>query len=207
MDLGPCTHADAPGKGDAPHTGTTIVAVSYNGGVVLGADGRVSTGTYISNRASNKIQQLTDNVFLLRSGSAADTQAIGDYVRYFDPKIVGLTGSLSTLAAVERLYGAQVVLSAPGEPVSVSHSDYLYLIDDLGRVRKLFDQQASVAAIVQDIRLLQREAQRQHHQSGAQAGRCGAGRWQRASRRAAAASSRPSGSSCRSTRRRWWNSR
>lgn len=86
-------------------------------------------------------------------------KVLGDYVRYFDPKIVGLTGSLSTLAAVERLYGAQVVLSAPGEPVSVSHSDYLYLIDDLGRVRKLFDQQASVAAIVQDIRVLQREAE------------------------------------------------
>jgi len=86
-------------------------------------------------------------------------KVLGDYVRYFDPRIVGLTGSLSTLTAVERLYGAQVVLSAPGEPVSVSHSDYLYLIDDLGRVRKLFDQQASVASIVQDIRLLQREAE------------------------------------------------
>ncbi|MES2719904.1 MAG: SCO family protein [Pseudomonadota bacterium] len=85
-------------------------------------------------------------------------KVLGDYVRYFDPRIVGLTGSLSVLTAVERLYGAQVVLSAPGEPVSVSHSDYLYLLDDLGRVRKLFDQQASVAAIVQDIRILQREA-------------------------------------------------
>jgi protein SCO1/2 len=85
-------------------------------------------------------------------------KVLGDYVRYFDSRIVGLTGSLSALTAVERLYGAQVVLSAPGEPVSVSHSDYLYLLDDLGRVRKLFDQQASVAAIVQDIRVLQREA-------------------------------------------------
>jgi 20S proteasome subunit beta 1 len=62
-----------------PHTGTTIVACTFNGGVVLGADGRVSTGNYVSNRASNKIMQLTDNVFLLRSGSAADTQAVGDY--------------------------------------------------------------------------------------------------------------------------------
>ena len=86
-------------------------------------------------------------------------KVLGDYVRYFDPRIVGLTGSLSTLTAVERLYGAQIVLSAPGEPVSVSHSDYIYLLDDLGQVRKLFDQQASVAAIVQDIRLLQREAE------------------------------------------------
>jgi 20S proteasome subunit beta 1 len=62
-----------------PHTGTTIVACSFKGGVVLGADGRVSTGTYVSNRASNKVTRLTDNVYLLRSGSAADTQAVGDY--------------------------------------------------------------------------------------------------------------------------------
>jgi 20S proteasome alpha/beta subunit len=79
MDLGPCISTDGTGKSEAPQTGTTIVAVSFKGGVVIGADGRVSTGTYISNRASNKIQQLTDNAFLLRSGSAADTQAIGDY--------------------------------------------------------------------------------------------------------------------------------
>jgi 20S proteasome subunit beta 1 len=58
------------------------VACCYKGGVVLGADGRVSTGNYISNRASNKITRLTDNVYLLRSGSAADTQAVGDYGGY-----------------------------------------------------------------------------------------------------------------------------
>lgn len=62
-----------------PHTGTTIVAVSYNGGVVLAADSRVSTGNYISNRASNKITSLSDSVYLLRSGSASDTQAVADY--------------------------------------------------------------------------------------------------------------------------------
>eukprot|EP00245_Coleochaete_scutata_P015978 TRINITY_DN7297_c0_g1_i1.p1 TRINITY_DN7297_c0_g1~~TRINITY_DN7297_c0_g1_i1.p1 ORF type:complete len:264 (-),score=39.60 TRINITY_DN7297_c0_g1_i1:580-1308(-) len=63
--------------------GTTIMAVQYNGGVVMGADSRVTTGTYVSNRASDKIQPLTDNVYLCRSGSAADTQTITDYVRYF----------------------------------------------------------------------------------------------------------------------------
>ena len=63
----------------APETGTTIVAVSYGGGVVLGADSRVSTGTYVSNRASDKIALLSDKVFLLRSGSAADTQLVSDY--------------------------------------------------------------------------------------------------------------------------------
>ena len=67
----------------APHTGTTIVAVEYEGGVVLGADSRVSTGTYVSNRASDKITPLSESIYLLRSGSAADTQAVSDYVRYF----------------------------------------------------------------------------------------------------------------------------
>ncbi|CDP12496.1 unnamed protein product [Coffea canephora] len=64
-------------------TGTTIIGVTYNGGVVLGADSRTSTGMYVANRASDKITQLTDNVYLCRSGSAADTQTISDYVRYF----------------------------------------------------------------------------------------------------------------------------
>ncbi|KAI7841475.1 hypothetical protein COHA_004869 [Chlorella ohadii] len=72
-----------PSLSAAPHTGTTIVAVSYADGVVIGADSRVSTGTYVSNRASDKITALCDNVYLLRSGSAADTQAVADYVRYF----------------------------------------------------------------------------------------------------------------------------
>jgi 20S proteasome subunit beta 1 len=62
-----------------PHTGTTIVALEFDGGVVLGADSRVSTGAYVSNRASDKITSLADAVFLLRSGSAADTQAVSDY--------------------------------------------------------------------------------------------------------------------------------
>ncbi|KAF8407360.1 hypothetical protein HHK36_006488 [Tetracentron sinense] len=55
---------------NAPHSmGTTIIGVTYNGGVVLGADSRTSTGMYVANRASDKITQLTDNVYLCRSGS------------------------------------------------------------------------------------------------------------------------------------------
>ena len=69
---------------NAPHSmGTTIIGVTYNGGVVLGADSRTSTGMYVANRASDKITQLTDNVYVCRSGSAADSQIVSDYVRYF----------------------------------------------------------------------------------------------------------------------------
>ncbi|GMH88720.1 hypothetical protein TrVE_jg996 [Triparma verrucosa] len=64
-------------------SGTTIMAVPFKGGVVLGADSRVSTGTYVANRASDKIAQLTENIFCCRSGSAADTQALTDYVKFY----------------------------------------------------------------------------------------------------------------------------
>ncbi|BBG95365.1 N-terminal nucleophile aminohydrolases superfamily protein [Prunus dulcis] len=40
-------------------------------------------GVYVANRASDKITQLTDNVYVCRSGSAADSQVVSDYVRYF----------------------------------------------------------------------------------------------------------------------------
>lgn len=70
---------EVPSSFSPPHTGTTIVAVTFDGGVVIGADSRVSTGDYISNRASDKITPLSDLVYLLRSGSASDTQAVADY--------------------------------------------------------------------------------------------------------------------------------
>jgi 20S proteasome subunit beta 1 len=63
--------------------GTTIIAVSYNGGVILGADSRTSTGSYVANRAQDKITPLTDRVYLCRSGSASDTQAIAAYVQHY----------------------------------------------------------------------------------------------------------------------------
>lgn len=58
------------------------MACVYDGGVVLGADTRVSTGIYVSNRASDKIAVLADSTVMCRSGSAADTEAVAGIVRY-----------------------------------------------------------------------------------------------------------------------------
>ena len=59
------------------------MACQYAGGVVLGADSRTSTGTYIANRASDKITCVTDNVWMCRSGSVrcACDEALKTYVR------------------------------------------------------------------------------------------------------------------------------
>lgn len=70
------------------------MACVYDGGVAICADSRVSTGTYVSNRASDKITPLWENVYLLRSGSAADTQVVSDYGAHpcsiLDPALEGM---------------------------------------------------------------------------------------------------------------------
>eukprot|EP01083_Nonionella_stella_P080069 219824_1 len=71
-------------KGGPLQTGTTIVAIQYKDGVILGADSRSSvSSTYVANRLTDKLQPLTDNIFILRSGSSAHTQNVGDYVQHY----------------------------------------------------------------------------------------------------------------------------
>lgn len=58
------------------------MAVEFDGGVVIGADSRTSTGVYVANRVTDKLTRITDKIYCCRSGSAADTQAIADIVAY-----------------------------------------------------------------------------------------------------------------------------
>ncbi|KAG6411595.1 hypothetical protein SASPL_129678 [Salvia splendens] len=61
---------------NAPHSmGTTIIGVTYDGGVVLGADSRTSTDF-------PPLHQ--NNTFgLILFYQAADSQVLSDYVRYY----------------------------------------------------------------------------------------------------------------------------
>ncbi|XP_069055120.1 proteasome 20S subunit beta 12 [Lepisosteus oculatus] len=58
-------------------TGTTILAVKFNGGVLIGSDSRASIGgSYVSSKMINKLIQVHDRIFCCISGSLADAQAI-----------------------------------------------------------------------------------------------------------------------------------
>jgi 20S proteasome subunit beta 1 len=63
--------------------GTTIMAVQFDGGVVLAADSRTSTGTYVVNRSTNKLTKLTKKIYCCRSGSAADTQSMAEMASHY----------------------------------------------------------------------------------------------------------------------------
>ncbi|XP_021041598.1 proteasome subunit beta type-9 isoform X1 [Mus caroli] len=64
------------------HTGTTIMAVEFDGGVVVGSDSRVSAGAAVVNRVFDKLSPLHQRIFCALSGSAADAQAIADMAAY-----------------------------------------------------------------------------------------------------------------------------
>ena len=99
-------------KSSEVSSGTTIMAVSTGDAVILGADSRVSTGTYVANRVSDKIAQLSEHIYCCRSGSAADTQALTDMVKHY----------LAQLAYVLFIYKKEAVL------IFHSHSNMLLLM-------------------------------------------------------------------------------
>jgi Proteasome subunit len=90
------------------------VACTYNGGVILAADGKVSVGNYVSNRASNKLAPMSDNVFILRSGSAPDTQAIADYGVFLDVSCLSVPCPAPVERRVKITGGCSTILC--GEP-------------------------------------------------------------------------------------------
>jgi len=90
-------------KGEV-NLGTSIMAVQFNGGVVLGADSRTTMGSYIANRVTDKLTQVHNRIFCCRSGSAADTQAVADIVHYYSQMYAQQHGEDPPVHAVASLF-------------------------------------------------------------------------------------------------------
>merc|ERR1719499_1823656 len=96
-------------------TGTTIMATTFGEGmdgnsmgVVMGADSRTSTGTFVANRVTDKLTRITDNIYACRSGSAADTQAIVDIVQYHLRVLEIESGQMPRVATAAKLVGDMI---------------------------------------------------------------------------------------------------
>merc|ERR1712151_1491257 len=100
----PYREDDVMAPEQAVSTGTTIMAVKFDGGVVLAADSRTSTGTYVANRASRKISKVHDKIFVCRCGSAADTQALTGFVQNYLGQHAMELGKLPTVNTAANLF-------------------------------------------------------------------------------------------------------
>ncbi|KAF3320041.1 hypothetical protein FCM35_KLT21742 [Carex littledalei] len=61
-------------------TGTTIVGLVFQDGVVLGADTRATEGPIVADKNCEKIHFMSPNIYCCGAGTAADTEAVTDMV-------------------------------------------------------------------------------------------------------------------------------
>lgn len=60
----------------ATSTGTTIVGCKFNGGVVIAADTRATSGPIVSNKNCEKLHRISPKIWCAGAGTAADTEMV-----------------------------------------------------------------------------------------------------------------------------------
>lgn len=95
-----------------------------------------------------------------------DTPArLAEYVPFFGPRVVGLTGDVEQIREYALKYGVifqKEPRASSGEagaegdaaPSDFVHSDYVYLLDRQGRVRKLYPADGDIEEMVRDVESL-----------------------------------------------------
>nr|GEY47356.1 proteasome subunit beta type-7-B-like [Tanacetum cinerariifolium] len=61
-------------------TGTTIVGLIFQDGVILGADTRATEGPIVADKNCEKIHYMAPNIYCCGAGTAADTEAVTDNI-------------------------------------------------------------------------------------------------------------------------------
>lgn len=87
---------------------------------------------------------------------------LANYVSYFHPNLIGVTGSADMIAGAARLYGVQYSFTETADSAMgyvVNHSANVYLIDQKGELRYAFPHETPPEAMLGAMRkLLQEEA-------------------------------------------------
>ncbi|SCN59926.1 proteasome subunit beta type-6, putative [Plasmodium chabaudi chabaudi] len=63
--------------------GTTIIGIIYEHGVMLACDTRTSSGTFVSNKCSRKINRINENIYVCRSGASAHSQKVIEVIKHY----------------------------------------------------------------------------------------------------------------------------
>jgi protein SCO1 len=114
----------------------------------------VSTWKELGERERRQVQV----VFVTFDAERDTPDHLRDYLAFFDSSVIGLTGTREALAEVASRYGV-VYMKETAEEGSeqdymFAHSDFVYLLDREGRVRKLFKSQFDQEEMLRDVRSL-----------------------------------------------------
>lgn len=90
-----------------------------------------------------------------------DTQdRMGRYVTGFDRTFIGLRGTPTELAPIMKAYGVTAIrreLPSSALGYTIDHSSFVYVIDQSGKWRALFNHGAAIDDMVSDLRYLVRQ--------------------------------------------------
>ena len=104
-----------------------------------------------------KKRQQVQFLFISTDPERDTPQRLKDWLAGFDPRFVGLRGSLAELAALEKRYWAFHIKLSPDSDTGsylVNHTSRLFMIDQQGVVRYLFTPDQPATSIVEGMRLL-----------------------------------------------------
>ncbi len=109
-------------------------------------------------QARKKLGALADDVqvvYVTVDPEHDDPARLHEYLAFFDPTFIGVTGTDAQLSLVRQEYGivAGKVTGKTGQP-EVHHSSYIYLIDRAGLLRALVPFGKSPDDIVHDVNIL-----------------------------------------------------
>jgi protein SCO1/2 len=96
-------------------------------------------------------------VFVSVDPKRDDFETLDDYLAYFHPNLMGVTGSDEAIAEAAALYGAQyyeVDLKGSAFGYAVNHSAVTYLISPEGELRFIFPHATDSSVILEAIRYL-----------------------------------------------------
>jgi protein SCO1 len=79
---------------------------------------------------------------------------LADYVPFFHPRLIGLTGNAEQIASVARAYKVYYAKYPPGSPdYVIDHSSFIYLVDEAGRYVGFFPPGTPADRMIEIIRL------------------------------------------------------
>ncbi len=73
------------------------------------------------------------------------------YTNYFHPRMIGLTDTVESIAAMAQNYAMYYKRIGDGEDYSMDHSTLMFLLDEIGRYRQRFKRDQSIDALVSNV--------------------------------------------------------
>lgn len=112
-----------------------------------------------------KLEPVTKNIeyyFVSIDPQRDNVRQLGNFVKYYDKRIIGITGKVQTIKALENDFGilTRKFQGKSSFAYTLEHSSFIYLLDDQDRLRVMYPANASLDSIVSDVGLLEQGSAR-----------------------------------------------